>query len=557
MRPQEAIAHALVEAALRIGVPPDAIHGLLGDGLPEVTATRDPSHGDLATNLALMLAKALQRQPRALAAALAQELPAQLPAGLVRKIDVAGPGFINFLLETDQVVGVIPEILAKGADYGRATTGRGVKVNVEFVSANPTGPLHVGHGRGAALGDGIAALLEWTGHAVTREFYVNDAGTQIEKLAQSLWARVQQQVGRQGEIPDGGYQGEYLVELAQATLAREGSGFADLPADEGVRRCRTIATSSQRAEQDEDLRQFGVRFDVVSSESELYRGGLIDRALADLAARGHTFEQDGALWLRATAFGDDKDRVLRKSDGTYTYLLPDIAYHRQKRERGYARAIDVWGADHHGYVPRMRAAMRALGFPDDFFHAELVQLVRVMRKGEEVRFSKRTGDFVTLRELFEETGVDAARYFFLMRRGDSQFVFDVDLATSQTEENPVFYVQMAHARMSGIFRVAARAPEAVSADGVDLGLLHAPEELDLLKELTAFPGIVARAAETYEAHRITGYLEGLARIAHAWYHKYRVLGEVEEAARLALARAVRQVLANGLAILGISAPDRM
>jgi arginyl-tRNA synthetase len=557
VRPHEAIAHALVEAALRIGVSPDDIRSVLGDGLPEVTATRDPSHGDVATNLALMLARPLKRQPRALAEALVKELPALLPAGVVRKIEVAGPGFINFFLETDQLVGVLPEVLAKRADYGRAATGRGIKVNVEFVSANPTGPLHVGHGRGAALGDGIAALLEWTGHAVTREFYVNDAGTQIEKLAQSLWGRVQQQVGRKGEIPEGGYQGEYLVELAEATLAREGRAFADLPPEEGVRRCRTIAMLSQRAEQDEDLRQFGVQFDIFCSESELYRDGLIERALADLAARGCTFEQDGALWLRAAALGDDKDRVLRKSDGTYTYLLPDIAYHRQKRERGFARAIDVWGADHHGYVPRMRAALRALGYPDDFFHAELVQLVRVMRAGEEVRFSKRTGEFVTLRELFEETGVDAARYFFLMRRGDSQFVFDVDLATSQTEENPVFYVQMAHARMSGIFRVAARAPESVSADGVDLRLLDAAEELDLLKELTAFPGVVARAAETYEPHRITGYLEGLARVAHAWYHKYRVLGEPEESARLVLARAVRQVLANGLAILGIGAPERM
>jgi arginyl-tRNA synthetase len=549
VRPQEAIAQALLEAARSISASLDVP--------PDVTATRDPAHGDLATNLALVLAKPLKQSPRAVADALVKELPAHLPKGLVRRIDVAGPGFINFVLETGQRVGVLAEVLAQGPDYGRATVGRGVKVNIEFVSANPTGPLHVGHGRGAALGDGIASLLVWTGHAVTREFYVNDAGTQIDKLGQSLWARVQQQVGRAGAIPEGGYQGEYLVELAAATLAREGRGFADLPPDQGVQRCRSIAMLSQRAEQDEDLRQFGVRFDVVASESELYRNGLIERALVDLAARDLTFEQDGALWLRAAAFGDDKDRVIRKSDGTYTYLLPDIAYHRQKRERGFARAIDVWGADHHGYVPRMRAAMLALGYPEDFFHAELVQLVRVMRKGEEVRFSKRTGDFVTLRELFEETGVDAARYFFMMRRGDSQFVFDVDLATSQTEENPVFYVQMAHARMSGIFRVAARTPESASADGVDLRLLDAPEELDLLKELTAFPEIVARAAETFEPHRITGYLEGMARIAHAWYHKYRVLGEPQEAARLVLARAVRQVLANGLAILGISAPDRM
>ena len=390
---------------------------------------------------------------------------------------------------------------------------------------------------------------------MTREFYVNDAGTQIDKLAQSLWARVQQQVGRQAEIPDGGYHGEYLVELAGAALVRE-PGLADLPPHDGLARCRVIAVDTERGEQDDDLREFGVRFDVVFPESRVYRDHLIEEALAELARRGFTYEEDGALWLRTTEFGDDKDRVLRKQDGTYTYFVPDIAYHVDKRARGFTRAIDVWGADHHGYVARMRAAMQALGAPD-FFHAELVQLVRVMRGGEEVRFSKRTGDFVTLRELFQETGVDAARYFFLMRRGDSQFVFDVDLAKSQTEENPVFYVQMAHARMSGIFRVAGRSVESVPAAGVDLAALTAPEELDLLKTLGEFPGIVARAAETHEPHRITGYLEGLARVAHAWYHKYRVLGEPAEAARLVLARAVRQVLANGLAILGIGAPDRM
>jgi arginyl-tRNA synthetase len=300
-----------------------------------------------------------------------------------------------------------------------------------------------------------------------------------------------------------------------------------------------------------------VVFDVVFLESTLYQGNLIEELLADLARRDYAYEQDGALWLRSTAFGDDKDRVLRKSDGTYTYLLPDIAYHRHKRERGFARAIDVWGADHHGYVARVQAAMRALGYPEGFFHAELVQLVRVMRGGEEVRFSKRTGEFVSLRDLFGETGVDAARYFFLMRRGDSQFVFDVDLAKSQTEENPVFYVQMAHARMSGIFRVAALPATSIGAAGVDLSVLTQPEEVDLMKELAAFPGAVERAAETLEPHRITGYLEGLARIAHAWYHKYRVLGEPEERARLVLAAAVRHVLANGLRLLGITAPERM
>lgn len=546
MKALEAIRAALADAAARLGAPACAV---------ELERPRDPAHGDVATNLALALAKSLKQKPRAVAERLVATL--ELPPGMVRKVEIAGPGFINFVLAEAQLASVLEAVLAAGEGYGKSDRGRGTRVNVEFVSANPTGPLHVGHGRGAALGDAIAALLEWTGHAVEREFYVNDAGVQIDKLARSLWARVQQAAGRPFDIPEGGYQGDYLVELAQALLEREGRRFADLPEDEGVRRCRAIGVESQRREQDEDLREFGVRFDVTFSESQLYRDKLIEQTLADLAARGCTYEQDGALWLRTTAFGDDKDRVLRKSDGTFTYLLPDIAYHRHKRERGFRRAIDVWGADHHGYVARMHAAMQALGYPADFFHAEIVQLVRVMRGGEEVRFSKRTGEFVTLRDLYQETGVDAARYFFLMRRGDSQFVFDVDLAKSQTEENPVFYVQMAHARMSGIFRVAGREPGAVSARGVDVGALDEPEEVALLKELADFPDLVAGAAAALEPHRITGYLEQLARIAHAWYHKYRVLGEPEEAARLVLAAAVRQVLGNGLHLLGIGAPDRM
>ena len=547
MKAHDEIVRGLRDAAHKIGV----------SSLPEFKyeTPRDPSHGDGATNLALVIAKGLGKPPRAVAEDLVRALT--LPQGIVKKIEIAGPGFINFFLAEDQLAAVLATVHALGERFGRGDTGRGAKVNVEFVSANPTGPLHVGHGRGAALGDAIAALLDWTGYGVTREFYVNDAGTQIDKLARSLWARVQQAVGRAAEVPDGGYHGEYLVELAERILAREGRAFADLPEPEGLRRCRTIGVQSQRAEQEEDLREFGVRFDVIFFESQLYQERLIEQTLADLAQRGHTYERDGALWLRSTAFGDDKDRVLRKSDGSYTYLLPDIAYHRHKRARGFAKAIDIWGADHHGYVARVQAAMLALGYPDDFFHAEIVQLVRVMRGGEEVRFSKRTGEFVTLHDLLQETGVDAARFFFLMRRADSQFVFDVDLAKSQTEENPVFYVQMAHARMSGIFRVAARDPASLPPAPVDGSVLTQPEELDLLKELAAFPGVVARAAETLEPHRITGYLEGLARIAHAWYHKYRVLGEPEERERLALAAAVRRVLANGLGLLGITAPERM
>jgi len=546
VKAHDTLRSALVQAAAKLGAP-------VADVLLE--RPKDTAHGDVATNLALALAKTLKEKPRDVAGKLVAAL--QLPPGFVRKVEIAGPGFINFFLAGEQVVAVLPAILAAGAGYGKSDVGHGAKVNVEFVSANPTGPLHVGHGRGAALGDGIAALLGWTGWSVTREFYVNDAGTQIDKLAQSLWARVQQLAGRAAEVPEGGYQGDYLKELAEGILAKEGRPFADLPEQEGLRRCRTIGVRSQRAEQDEDLLELRVRFDVVFNESDLYQDGLVEQTLAELTKRGHTFEEDGALWLRTTAFGDDKDRVLRKRDGTYTYLVPDIAYITAKHERGFERAIDVWGADHHGYTPRMQAALRALGYPEDFLHVEIVQLVRVMRGGEEVRFSKRTGDFVSLRDLFEETGVDAARYFFLMRRGDSQFVFDVDLAKSQTEENPVFYVQMAHARMTGIFRVAARAAESVTPEGVDLSVLTQPEELELLKEMAEFPSIVAGAATALEPHRITGYLEGLARIAHGWYHKYRVLGEPEEAARLVLARAVRQVLANGLTLLGINAPERM
>jgi len=534
----ERLTAALGRAALKIGASEVPAFKL--------ETPRDPAHGDVATNLALVLAPLLRDKPRSVAERLVAAL--DLSHGEIKNVEIAGPGFINFFLAEAQLTSVLSDILAAGDRFGRSETGRGVKVNVEFVSANPTGPLHVGHGRGAALGDGIARLLEWTGHTVTREFYVNDAGSQIEKLAQSLWARIQ---GK--EPPEGGYHGLYLVELAEQADPRWHEGSYEDWATE----LRTYAMSAVRSEQQEDLAQFRVEFDAWTSERELYDSGKVQAALDLLAQRDLTFEEGGALWLRTSQFGDDKDRVLRKQDGTLTYLAPDIAYHIDKRDRKFDVAIDVWGADHHGYIGRMRAALRALGCPDSFFNVVLVQLVKVVRGGEEVKMSKRSGEFVTLRDLYQEVGVDAARYFFLMRRGDSQFVFDVDLAKSQTEENPVFYVQMANARMSGIFRVAARTPESVAIDGVDLTALGAPEELDLLKELAAFPGVVARAAETREPHRITAFLDGLARLAHAWYHKFRVLGEPEEAARLVLARAVRQVFANGLALLGIHAPDRM
>jgi len=518
---------------------------------------REQAHGDLATNLAMRLAKPLRRPPREVAEAVLARL--DLPAGLVARMEIAGPGFINFWLADAALHDVLRMVLRDGQRYGRSDVGRGRRVNVEFVSANPTGPLHVGHGRGAALGDAIASLLEATGHEVTREFYVNDAGVQIDRLARSVWARVQQAVGRAAEIPEGGYHGAYLVTLAEQILAQDGAAVADLPEEEGLARCRGIAVRTQREEQDRDLADFGVRFDVIALESAVYADELIAETLEALDAGGLLYQKDGALWLETSRFGDAKDRVLRKRDGTYTYFLPDIAYHRTKIQRRFDLAIDVWGADHHGYVPRMRAALEALGAPRGFFDVVIVQLVKVMRHGTEVRFSKRSGEFVTLRDLYEETGVDAARYFFLMRRGDAQFVFDIDLATRQSEENPVYYVQYAHTRMAGIFRTAGLVPEQIDGEDADLAALTEDLEQDLIKQLAAFPGAVAKAAEALEPHRIVSYLEELARLVNAWYHHHRVLGvgDALERARLVLARAAQTVLRNGLELLGVTAPERM
>jgi arginyl-tRNA synthetase len=519
---------------------------------------RDAGHGDLATNLAMVLARRERTNPRKTAERVLQEL--QLPPDLVAKTEIAGPGFINFWLADSQLAGEHRRILEQGADYGRSTWGTDLKVNVEFVSANPTGPLHVGHGRGAALGDAIASLLEWTGHAVTREFYVNDAGVQIDKLALSLWARVRQAAGYQAAIPEGGYHGDYLRESARQVLEREGRSLAESPEAEGVRRCRDLILRMQREEQDRDLEAFGVKFDVVSSEQASYDSGRVDRAIELLGQRGLTYQSEGALWLRTTGFGDDKDRVLRKGDGTLTYLGPDIAYHVDKHDRGFDRVVDVWGADHHGYIPRMRAALAALGYPPEFFDVALVQLVKVERGGEEVKMSKRSGEFVTLRDLFEEVGVDAARFFFLRLPGDTPMTFDVDLAKKQTEENPVFYVQMAHARLSGIFRTADRSPASVTGT-LDLGVLSAPQDIELLKKIVVFPEIVEKAARDRQPHRITVYLRELASVVHGWYHHTRAVGAPEgpptEQARLLLARAAQIVLANALNLLGISAPERM
>ncbi|MBI4544125.1 MAG: arginine--tRNA ligase [Gemmatimonadetes bacterium] len=525
---------------------------------------RKPEHGDLATNLALVLAPQLGSPARAIAERVVACL--DLPAAGVASAEIAGPGFINFRFARALLEEQLRRILPQDRGYGRSASAHPQRFQVEFVSANPTGPLHVAHGRGAALGDAIASLLEWTGHEVEREFYVNDAGAQVEKLAESLEARWLALQGVAAEIPAGGYHGQYLAQLARQVEAEHGSELRGAARGERLARLRDWATRRLQAEQDHDLREFRVRFDVYYPESRVYREGKIPETLHELETRGLTYRSEGAHWLRTTTFGDDKDRVLVKRDGSYTYFLPDIAYHRDKARRGFDHAIDVWGADHHGYVPRMQAAMAALGLPD-FLDVEIVQLVRIMRGGREVRLSKRVGEYVTLRELFEETGVDVARYFFLMRRGDAQMVFDLDLALDQSEKNPVYKVQYAHARMRSIFRKAGLVPEAIEAEGAELNRLETEAEQELVKQLSLLPAVVERAAEARAPHAVCDYLEATAGMVNSWYHSgnpsrnpaLAVLVDDPELrrARLALARAVQIVLRNGLELLGLTAPERL
>jgi arginyl-tRNA synthetase len=527
------------------------------DGLDFVLERpRDAGHGDLATNLAMLLARRERANPRKTAERILEEL--KLPPTLIAKTEIAGPGFINFWLAEDQLVTTHRRILSAGTDYGRSNVGQGALVNVEFVSANPTGPLHVGHGRQAALGDAIASLLEWTGHSVCREYYYNDAGVQIANLALSVQARVREAAGEPSVIPEGGYHGEYIKEIA-ATYVRE---FPQDPRADRLDQIQWVAVRELRREQDLDLKALGVTFDVYFLESSLYEDGKVEAVVAELGARGLTYESEGALWLRTTVLGDDKDRVMRKSDGTYTYFVPDVAYHVTKWERGFRQAINVQGADHHSTVTRVRAGLQALGIgvPPDYPEYVLHQMVMVTKAGEELKISKRAGTSVTVRDLIEDVGRDAVRYYFLMRRGESQLIFDVEQARKQTDENPVFYVQMAHARLSGIFRTAERDPASVGGD-LDLEALPAPQDSELLKKLALFPELVESAAREREPHRITTYLHELATIVHNWYHHTRALGAPEgpatEHARLLLARAARIVLANALGVLGISAPDRM
>ena len=532
-------------------------------GAPETISVvlerpRDASFGDWSTNAAMTLAKALGRKPREIADALIAGM--QFDTVGVSTAEIAGPGFINFRLDAGFQARGLLQILVNAAEWGKSNAGNGERVVVEFVSANPTGPLHVGHGRQAALGDAISTLLEYTGWKVDREFYYNDSGTQIANLALSVQARVRELGGHALEIPEGGYFGEYIREIA-------GQYIEQHPGDkegDDVEAMRVFAVAALRHEQDLDMQAFGVRFTTYFLESSLYSDGSVNRTVSALVNSGRTFEDGGALYLRTTDFGDDKDRVMKKSaakGGDYTYFVPDVAYHVTKWERGYRRAVNVQGADHHSTVTRVRAGLQALdigipaGYPDYVLH----QMVTVMKGGEEMKISKRAGSYVTVRDLIDEVGRDAVRYFYLMRKGDSQLGFDIDLARSQSEENPVYYVQMAHARMSGIFRVGEVDVAAITGTDVDLGILGQPAEQELVKALLDFPRVVSQAAETLEPHRVATWLLEAARAAHTWYHKHHVLDEPEHImrARLVLARATQLGIAAGLRILGLSAPERM
>jgi arginyl-tRNA synthetase len=564
----------------------EAVTSLLAgtdQAIPAITLERprDPSHGDLACNIAMQLAKPLKRNPRELAQAIADAVlahPARM--GLIESIDIAGPGFINLRLAPAAKQAVVAHVFADAQCYGRSNTGADTKVLVEFVSANPTGPLHVGHGRQGALGDAMCALLEAQGHAVQREFYYNDAGVQIATLATSVQARAKGSQPGNADWPESAYNGDYIADIAADFIARKTIAAADgepVTASGDVNDLESIrrfAVAYLRHEQDLDLQAFGVRFDHYYLESSLYRDGKVEAAVGALKAAGKTYEQEGALWLKSTEYGDDKDRVMKKSDGTYTYFVPDVAYHITKWQRGFQKVINIQGSDHHGTIARVRAGLQAVGmgipagYPDYVLH----KMVTVMRNGEEVKISKRAGSYVTLRDLIEWSageardaagernltrGRDAVRFFLISRKADTEFVFDVDLALAQSDENPVYYVQYAHARICSV--LSQWGGDEAMLRTVDVSALTSPREAALLAKLADFPEVLKKAADELGPHQVAFYLRELAGELHSYYNAERVL--VDDAtikhARLALLLATRQVLRNGLALIGVSAPERM
>ncbi len=514
-------------------------------------------HGDFATNLAMLLASQAKRPPRQIAQVLADHLAA--PPAFLKKVEIAGPGFINFFLTDVWWFQVLLEIHRQGAAFGNSRQGAGRRVQVEFVSANPTGPLHIGHGRGAAIGDVLANLLTAAGWQVEREYYINDVGNQIHTLGKSLYYRLRELLGEAVAFPEDGYQGDYLKDLAREYQAAGKPVPGADPADEDLLALGRYAADAILAGIRRDLEDFGVHFDTWLSETTLYEEGWVERAFATLQQAGFLYEKEGALWFASTRLGDDKDRVVRRRTGATTYFASDIAYHVQKVARGYDLMVDLWGADHHGYVPRLKAAAQALGF-DDRLRVLLVQLVTLMRHGEPVAMTTRGGTFVTLREVLDEVGKDAARFIFLTRRADAHLDFDLEVAKQQSLENPVYYVQYAHARLASVFRQ----PEAPELTGTEpdpslFAHLVLPEELDLAKKLAAYPETVEVAARLLEPHRITYYLTELAGQLHSYYYKHRFISGDRELsrARLWLVAGVKTVLAHGLKLLGVTAPESM
>ena len=519
----------------------------------EIEKPKNPEHGHFAVNSALQLAKMLGAKPREIAAAIVAALPASnLLAGTP---EIAGPGFINIRLSPAAESSVLAAVFAAADNFGNDKEGDGRKVMVEFVSANPTGPLHVGHGRGAAIGDTIARLLESQGWLVSREFYYNDAGAQIINLALSVQARLREKAGVDAPFPEGGYRGDYIVEIAERYAAENPHDATG----ENLEVVQKFAVAALRHEQDLDLKAFDVKFDVHYLESSLYTDGLVEQTVAHLVKLGHTYEKDGALWLKSTDYGDDKDRVMRKSDGSFTYFVPDVAYHVTKWQRGFTRAITELGADHHGSLARMHAGLQAMdmgvpkGYPDYVLH----QMITVMRGGVEVKISKRAGSYVTLRDLIDEVGRDATRYFFVMRKSDSQLTFDIDLAKSRSEDNPVYYVQYAHARICRVLELWGFDPATLGS--ADLSALTSKYESDLLRAIADFPLTLRTAAKELSPHLVCVYLSDLAAKLHSYYNaeKFLVDDENVKHARLALILATRQVLKNGLAVVGVSAPEKM
>lgn len=559
--------------ALKLAVAP-IIAGTELNPVIALERPRDPSHGDIACNIAMQIAKPLKKNPRELAQAIVDALLAQQNS-LIASAELAGPGFINLRVTAAAKQAVVKTILQQQAQFGKGTKGDGKKVIVEFVSANPTGPLHVGHGRQGALGDALSALLEAQGFAVTREFYYNDAGVQIGNLALSVQARAKGFKPGDAEWPESAYNGEYIAEIAQDFLAKKtvsasngvpvtGSGDAD-----DIESIRQFAVTYLRNEQDIDLLAFGVKFDNYYLESSLYSDGKVEAAVAALMNAGKTYEQDGALWLRTTEYGDDKDRVMKKSDGTYTYFVPDVAYHIVKWQRGYSQAINVQGSDHHGTIARVRAGLQAVnvgipqGYPDYVLH----KMVTVMKDGEEVKISKRAGSYVTVRDLIEWSGGgdvvkgrDAVRFFLISRKADTEFVFDIDVALANSDENPVYYVHYAHARICRMLAQYSESEADLEAlKGVDLSPLTAPREASLLQKLAEYPEMLEKALDELGPHQVAFYLRDLAGELHSYYNAERVLVDdvPTKMARLALILATRQVLRNGLSLIGVSAPNQM